>query len=293
MSPAQQSIYNIMKSNLVKDAAGDILLNLGPLATQTPNVVVEPFQPDNATYQKALQDAMAADELDSVATLLQAAVDDLASAWGSTYAITPSMGITEILPSGWEPYSDPVDKRSNSARRFEQGYAPSTQHLSKRFSLTDALNLGNSILTNDLVDAICEPCDNFNDAENAYNAAVALYQMTHPQQDPPAEIATVSVTSNVQVTVPANYPLYKDGAGNSINCANCGLTVSSIDIQGQVMVVMATNTILFATLNVTYDATSNLVLGLKTAGAASGSFDTALTTQPLTTLSSPGIFNIA
>lgn len=282
-----------MEKSLVKDAAGDIILKLGPLATQTPIIVVDAFQPDNATYQQALQDALTADGFDSVDTLLQAAVNDLASASGSAYAITPSMGIMEILPQGWELYTGPVDKRSYSAKRSEPEYAPSTQHLSKRFSLSDALSFGNDILTNELVDAICETCSAFSDAEDGYNAAVALYQMTHPKQEPPAEVATVSITSNAKVTVSANYPLYHDNAGNSINCANCGLSVSSIVIQGQVMVVLATNSILFATLNVTYDATSNLILGLTTSKAASGSFDAALSTMPLATLSSPGIFNIA
>ena len=282
-----------MESNLDLNAAGDIILNLGDLASQNPTIEAEPFQPDNATYQAALQAALIADGLDSAATLLQAAVNDLGSAYTSSYAITPAMGIQENLPAGYVLYTDPVGKRGYSSS-LEPDYPPSSVSLHKRFSLEDALELGNDLLTSDLVDAICEVCEDFSDAEDAYNAAVALYQLTHPTASPPpAELATVSVTSSVGVTVPPNYVLASDESGDSVTCVDCSLTVSSIELEGQVMVVLATNSILSAVLNVTYSATSNLVLGLTSTGAYSGSFDTALSTQQMTSLSSPNIFNIA
>ena len=59
------------------------------------------------------------------------------------------------------------------------------------------------------------------------------------------------------------------------------------------VVVLATNTIISAVITGTLSSTSNLILGLVSTGAYSGSFDTAINTFELPSLSAPNIFNIA
>ena len=146
LSPVAQKIYNAMVANLTLSPEGYIVLQQGPVASQTPIIVVAPYQPDNATYQQMIQDALIGDGLDTNETLVTNAINDLAAAASSPYGITPDMGITEVLADEFELYTgddtntnDTLAQRNTARTRNLANVLEAGSALYKRYSFDDFL----------------------------------------------------------------------------------------------------------------------------------------------------------
>ncbi|KAI9732131.1 MAG: hypothetical protein M1834_004227 [Cirrosporium novae-zelandiae] len=327
LTAAEQQMYDEIMAGIVYNDDGYIQLYLGAMATQTPTIEVDDFKPDDADYQAELQAALAADLLDTPEIILDNTLTALASAADLDYAITDDDNVQETLPEGYSLYEGDDDTSASStasssdsasatatdsATSSDSTFATSTSITvatlvpekrsftpEKRFSLpswlTTALDYLDDFLTDDLIDALCEICSDYSDLKDGYQAALALYQILHPSSStyPPVTQADVYVTSTVTITVPANSLLASTSRGDKMYCVNCNLAVSSLKLEGVLIVVVDTKSVLGAAVTCTYSATSNLVMSLTTVTAYSSSIDVALSTLALSSLTATNIFTIA
>ena len=228
---------------MIYNSAGDIVLNLGPLATQTLTFETQPYQPDNATHQALLQAALAAEGFDPVATLLNDAVNGLGGALSTPYGITTEMGIQKILPSGYTLASSVASSLASAADSTTTSVVEPTAYplrravrrrdIGRRGVLDDIKDIGedaNDIITNPLVDALCETYDDVSDLEDNVTASEALWALTLPgATPPPATEADITLTATLSVTSPPNSVMTAEESGNSVVCVNCRLSGSSLN----------------------------------------------------------------
>ena len=105
--------------------------------------------------------------------------------------------------------------------------------------------------------------------------------------------ADAYVDSYVTETLAANQLLLSDNFGQTVKCVKCGLSISHIKVEGVVLAVVATNSIISALLTVTTTMTSDLLFSFYTIGPDGYSFETSLGSLDLQALNVPNIFVIS
>ncbi|CCG82023.1 Putative uncharacterized protein [Taphrina deformans PYCC 5710] len=286
LNAAQEAAKSSILARLSYDSTGEIAAPTMTAIAQVQSIDVE-AQLKDSVLQAANQAKLTGAGLLSPDALLATSEDALVGNAAQAYAITSDMKITEVFPSG-------IDTLTDSGNTKRAVYTPTSQSEAvKRGLFGDILNSFNDLLTSDLITAMCETCDDIKTLEDGYNSAVALYDITHPKsQPPPLNKWDTTQQLYTKIGYPAGGLVQGDSGSGKLICTNCGIEVSSLVIQGTIVVVIATSSIITAVVQVTMNSVSNLVFDMETTGAATGSFDSTLSTTVIESLSVSNVFTI-
>ncbi|KAF2827829.1 hypothetical protein CC86DRAFT_404870 [Ophiobolus disseminans] len=323
LSPAAQAILNDLSAGLPapgRDGTITIPIKKGsdaPLVAQP--VGIEPFNRD-PVYQAKLENAMAADHLDSTETLVAGAVDALAEEGESNvpedspvklansdyagtddavYDSAPLVSITTT--SGTSKRDAPARAASAPAPRAAMtssdiAQSPARHSLNKR----DGWDTFFDVMGDDLIGEICEICGAISAGKDLYDAMKCI--LGSCPAPPQVTVNMLEGTSKQDFSLsaamsPKNGEIFKDSIA-TVLCADCYIKVSSLRLEGLVRVLpkqmhVKENFVISASFTATQSSVTSLLYNIRTKGAGSGTFSQAFASWPLDSVTAPGVITIA
>ncbi|KAJ5547306.1 hypothetical protein N7494_004891 [Penicillium frequentans] len=302
LTPEEKNIVTYLTQNNTYDDNGNIAVTVPAVTANTTTPVYNPDS--NSTQQAALEDALQNAGLPSPDSMWNQTASDLAGHCSNGVYVPATTVYTKRAP------------QSPRRRSYPKSYPTETYHRHRRSLIAKRSGLDDetwwkylwegacSDIVGDILEAldeelgalaelICDLKDLYDDVEEAYanrNAIECTWTGCYLE----VVVATYwnfTYTASAEYEIPAQ-TLVQSSVGK-LSCVDCGLSISSLEFVGSVMIATSTGKVMSAFMTPTMSWTGNLVMGLETTDAWSGewtyNFDTLEFNQPV---SVPGEFTI-
>lgn len=291
LSPGAQEIYDYFKAHVPYDEDGNIVANITPELDV--EISVDPFDPDNAALQAALEDEFQDYGMTPPDGLFNQAKDALKQ---DTCTIHPRSFPTK---RHFIPASANLFQRRTSIRSMDDFY---NKMLAKR---ADAWEVGCSdevgalagmFGLGDVQEGVCAGKDLydsrdaikclFTNCQRYYTTTIITYY--YP---PPSTKYNFEYSWKVKFPTLADRYLTATPAG-SVKCVNCGLSVSNVGFTGEIIVNMTSGEIQKAVVTTGVSQVADLVMNLKSSGPYQGNYSYAVSSTDLGDITVANIFTI-
>jgi len=281
LTPEEKAVVAFLTQNTTYDANGNVANTVPPAS----GVVVTPpaFDPtQNATQQAAAEDALQAAGLPSPSSLHNQTGTSLAGYCfngayippSTTYSKRDVFGAMPKAPSSLDPRRvyrrDGIDDESWWDYLFE--FVCDINDAAGEAS--DFSGEEDNDPVGAIIDLICLMKEIFDDAEEAYEnrgaiQCVLIYCWINV---PPSEYWNFTYSWNANFDIPPQ-TLVESSVG-TVSCVDCSLSVSEVQFEGSVMILMSSTPVLQAAyITPTVSWSANLVFGLEATAAWEGDWN--------------------
>lgn len=283
---------------------------------------MEPLRLNDTVYQTSLLANFTADGLDTGENLTLTSIEALnsmlgnASANGTISNITEIMGVNLVVGAmlGNVSFDDSVVVNATLMKRGSSYPAPvhalrlprkepyrsralsdlavRTNHSHALARRDDGWDTFFDIMGDDLIGELCEVCGLISAGRDLYNGIKCLFGGCPAPKQVQALEGTFTHQTKISVAYNPNALVFID-RGTRVNCVKCGITVSSLRIEGKVVVIPSEGTLVSAVVTVAMSSVSDLLYNVFTPGAYSGGFEIAASSMQLESLTAPGVVTMS
>jgi hypothetical protein len=319
--PLVESVYNLPLTGItITNNTNSSNLVLKPVKLLNETAGTESLRLNDTVYQASLQANFTADGHDTGDQLTMDSIDALNSMFGNGSSngtisnVTEIMGVTLVVGAmlGNVPFNDSVVVNATLMKRDVSYAAPAharsrderlPPYLSSDITASDnrhhALTKRDNgwdtffdIMGDDLIGELCEVCGLISAGRDLYNGIKCLFGGCPAPKQVQALEGTFTHITKISVAYNPNALVFID-RGTRINCVKCGITVSSLNIEGKVVIIPSEGTVVSAIMTVAQSSVSDLLYNVYTPGRYNGGFELAVSSLQLDSLTAPGVVTMS
>jgi hypothetical protein len=280
---------------------------------------METLDLNGTAYQASLQVNFTDDGFDSPENLTISSIEALNAMYGNGTLNGTISNITEIagisLVSGVLLNNETFNGTTINATLVKRGAPASngikdlkSRRIHRSYALSDLMMQNHQlerigkrddgwdtffdIMGDDLIGEICEPCGLISAGRDLYNGLKCLFGGCPAPKQVMALEGTFTQVTKISVAYNPNALIFID-RGTRVNCVKCSLDVSSLRIEGKVVIIPSENGVVSAVVTVAQSSVASLLYNIYTPGAYSGGFDIAAASLQLDSLTAPGVITMA